>query len=100
MFLRFVFLLITRIARLRLSRREEACRYNPALGITLVSPARVLGGEPLDQHGDLGADRRPSHPVRMGPLAGDQTAVPAEDGAGGDQPVRSQLCRQGAGSAR
>src|SRR5689334_21312096 len=38
----------------------------------LVSPAVVLGGEPLDQRGDLGADRRPSHPVRVGPLAGDQ----------------------------
>ncbi|HXL89905.1 MAG TPA: hypothetical protein VN969_13185 [Streptosporangiaceae bacterium] len=26
----------------------------------LVSPAVVLGGEPLDQLDDLGADRRPS----------------------------------------
>ena len=30
----------------------------------LVSPAAVLGGEPLDQRGDLGADRRSS--VRCG----------------------------------
>jgi len=36
----------------------------------------VLGGEPLDQRGDLGADRRPSDAVRIGPLAGDQAAVP------------------------
>jgi hypothetical protein len=29
----------------------------------LVAPAGVLGGEPLDQRGDLGADRRPSRPL-------------------------------------
>jgi len=38
--------------------------------------------------------RWPSHPVRIGPLAGNQAAVPAQDGAGRDQPVRPQLCRQ------
>ena len=32
--------------------------------------------------------------MRAGPVAGDQAAVPAQDGTGGDQPVRSQLCRQ------
>jgi len=37
----------------------------------LVAPAVVLGGEPLDERGDLGADRRPACPVRVGPLAGD-----------------------------
>src|SRR5882672_5656796 len=58
----------------------------------LVPPAVVLGGEPLDERGDLGADRRPSCPVGVGPLAGDQAAVPAQDGAGGDQPVRPQPC--------
>ena len=57
----------------------------------LVSPAVVLGGKPLDERGDLGADRRPSYPVRVGPLAGDQAAVPAQDGAGGDEPVCSQF---------
>jgi uncharacterized protein (DUF1330 family) len=51
---------------------------------SLISPAVVLGGEPLDERGDLGADRRPSCPVPVGPLAGDQAAVPAQDGAGGD----------------
>jgi hypothetical protein len=59
-----------------------------------VSPAVVLGGEPFDQRGDLGADRRPSRPVRVGPLAGDEAVVPAQDGAGGDQPVHPQLCWQ------
>jgi hypothetical protein len=56
----------------------------------LVSLAVVLGGESLDERGDLGADWRPSRPVRVGPLTGDQTAVPPQDGSGGDQPVRSQ----------
>ena len=60
----------------------------------LVSPAVILGGEPLNQYGDLGADRRPSCPVWVGPLTCDETAVPAQDGAGSDQPVRSQSCRQ------
>ncbi len=52
-----------------------------------VAPAVVFGGEPLDQHGDLGADRRSSDPVRVSPLPGDQVAVPPENGAGRDQPV-------------
>jgi hypothetical protein len=60
----------------------------------LVPPAVVLGGEPPDRRGDLGADRRPPCPVRVSPLAGDQAAVPPQDGAWGDQPVRPQLSRQ------
>ncbi len=32
--------------------------------------------------------------MRIGPLAGDQAAVPAQDDAGGDQPVHPQPCRQ------
>ena len=61
---------------------------------SLVSPAVVLGSEPRDQSSDLGADWLPSRPVRVGPLAGDQAAVPAQDGTGGDQPVHPQPCRQ------
>jgi hypothetical protein len=38
----------------------------------LIPPAVVFGGEPFDERGDLGADRRPACPVRVGPLAGDQ----------------------------
>jgi len=60
----------------------------------LVPPAVVLGGEPFDQRGDLGADRRPSCPVGVGPLASDQAAVPPQDSAGGDQPVHPQPSRQ------
>jgi hypothetical protein len=56
----------------------------------LVSPAGVLDGEPLDERGNIGADRRPACPVRAGPLPGDQTAMPPKDGAGRDQPVHPQ----------
>src|SRR6516165_7808182 len=59
-----------------------------------VSPAAVLGGEQLDERGDLSADRRPSRPVRVRPLAGHQAAVPAQDRTGGDQPVPAQPCWQ------
>ena len=60
----------------------------------LVSPAVVLGGGPLDEHGDPGADRRAPHPVRAGPRPGDQAAVPPQDGARGDQPVHPRAWRQ------
>jgi len=60
----------------------------------LVAPAVVLGGESLDQRGDLGAGRRPSGPVRAGPFPGDQAAVPPQDGTRGDQPVHPQPWRQ------
>jgi hypothetical protein len=60
----------------------------------LIAPAVVLGGESLDERGDLGADRRPAGPVRVGPLPGDQAAVPPQGGTGGDQPVHPQPPRQ------
>jgi hypothetical protein len=60
---------------------------------SLVSPAVFLGGEPLDQRGDLGADRRP-YSVRVGPLPSNQTAVPPQDGTGSNQPTGSQPYRQ------
>ncbi len=47
----------------------------------------VLDGEPLDQRGDLGADRRAACLARVGPFPGDQAAVPPEHGSRGDQPV-------------
>jgi len=84
----------------RLEDLADRGRTNPVAELEqlaldpVVSPAVVLGGEPLDEGGYLGADRRPSCPVGADPLAGDQAAVPAQDGAGGDQPVRSQPCRQ------
>ena len=57
----------------------------------LVTPAVVFGGEPLDQRGDPVVDRGPSRPVRVGPFPGDQTPMPPQDAAGGDQPARPQL---------
>jgi hypothetical protein len=59
-------------------------------------PAVVVGGESFGQRGDLGADRRPSCPVRAGPLPGDQAAVPPQDGAG----VTSRCIRSRAGRSR
>jgi hypothetical protein len=69
----------------------EQCALDP-----LVSPAVVLGGEPRDQRGDLGADWRPSCLVGVGPLPGNQAAVPAQDGAG----VTSRCIRSLAGRIR
>ncbi len=60
----------------------------------LVPPEVVLGGESLDERGDLSAGRRPSRPARIGSLPGDQAPVPAQDGAGGDGPAHPQLCWQ------
>src|SRR5690349_21372839 len=53
----------------------------------LVSPAVVLGGEPPDQRGDVGTDRRSSRAVRKGPFPGDQATVPPKDGSWRDQAV-------------
>ena len=60
----------------------------------LIAPAVVLVGESLDERCDLGADRRPACPVRVGPLRGDQAAVPPQDGTWGDQPTHPQPPRQ------
>jgi hypothetical protein len=56
----------------------------------LVPPGGVLGSEPPDEHGDPGPDRLPPCPVRVSPPPGDQAAMPPQDGAGRDQPVRPQ----------
>ena len=56
----------------------------------LIPPRGVLGGESLDQRGDLGTDRRSARPVRIGPFPGDQAAVLPEHGAGCDQPGHVQ----------
>ena len=68
---------------------HRARSHNSQLHITVV-----LGGEPLDERADLGADRRPSCPVPIRPVAGDQAAVPAQDGTWRDQPVHSRPCWQ------
>jgi hypothetical protein len=60
----------------------------------LIAPAVVLGGESLDERCDLGADRRPACPVRVGPLPGDWAAVPPQDSTWGYQPMHPQPSRQ------
>jgi hypothetical protein len=47
----------------------------------LVSPAMIFSGEPPDQRGDLRADWRSARAARIGPLPGDQTTVPPQDGS-------------------
>ena len=82
---------------LRTRRMVDALTRWPSLSSSpwnLVSPAVVLGGEPRDQRCDLGADWRPSCLVGVGPRPSDQAAVPAQDGAGGDQTVPPQPGRQ------
>ena len=71
-------------------RADPVAEFQQLALDSLVSPAVVLGGEQFDQCGDLGADRRPSCPVGVGPLAGDQAAVLPQDSAGCDQPVHPQ----------
>src|SRR6185437_15748365 len=75
-------------------RADPVAEFQELALDSLVSPAGVLGGEQFDQRGDLGADRRPSCPVGVGPLAGGEAAVPVQDSAGRDQPVPPQPCWQ------
>jgi hypothetical protein len=67
----------------------------PALD-PLITPRRVLLGQSYDQSGQVVADRGPARRLRLAPFAGDQTAVPPQDGAGGDQSAGTQV--PGAGS--
>ena len=62
----------------------------------LVPQPLFLGGEPLDERGDLGADWRSSCPVRAGPLAGDQAAMPVRTVPG----VTSRCIRSVPGRSR
>jgi len=62
----------------------------------LVPPAVILAGERPGQRGDPGAGRGPSRPVRIGPLPGEEVAVPARHGTRGDQPVCPQAPGQDA----
>jgi hypothetical protein len=57
----------------------------------LVAPAGVVAGHLLDQGDDGRVERRPSGPVREGPMPGDQPPVPGQDRGRGDDPVRHQV---------
>ena len=56
----------------------------------LVAPSLVLAGHPFDQRGDRLVDRWATRSVRVGPLLGDQAAMPPYDGGRGDQAVTAQ----------
>lgn len=57
----------------------------------LISPRRVLGGQSHDLGCQVVADRWPARCSRLAPFAGDQTAMPPQDGAGSDQPAGTQV---------
>ena len=59
-----------------------------------VSPARVLPRHPHDQRGEDVVDRWPSGPVRVGPSSAHEAAMPAQDGARGDQAMATQCSGQ------
>jgi hypothetical protein len=61
-----------------------------------VSPGGVLLGEPLDQFAQLVAPARPSPLGPVGPAAGDEPPVPAEQRLGADEERRPAPPRQGA----
>ena len=63
----------------------------------LVAPAGVLPLQADDQLLDLLVERRPPRSTtRVGPCAGDQAAVPAQQGLGPDQEARPASAGQGA----
>jgi hypothetical protein len=55
-----------------------------------VYPCRVLSRQPQHQGADLLASRRAARPARVGPLAGDQTAAPRQQGSRRKQPSAAQ----------
>ena len=65
-----------------------------------VSPGRVLPCQPQHQSADLVARPRAAWPVGLGPLAGDQTAVPCQQGSRRDQPAATQRGGQQPGQGR
>src|SRR5215207_10474628 len=56
----------------------------------LVGPGLVLAGHPFDQRGDHRVDRWATGAARVGPLLGDQAAVPAQDRGRGDRVMPAQ----------
>jgi hypothetical protein len=65
-----------------------------------VSPGRVLPCQPQHQVADLRASPRAAWPVRVGPLAGEETAVPGQEGSRRDQPTTTQRGWQQPGKCR
>ena len=55
-----------------------------------IAPARVVSRHPRHQRGKDVVDRWPSRPVRLGPLAAHEAAMPTQDGARSDQTMATQ----------
>jgi hypothetical protein len=80
-------------------RPDRGCRdLHPGVAVPLGcadSPARVLPPQADDQLLDLLAEPRPPRSTtRVGPGAGDQAAVPAQQGVGPDEEARPARPRQ------
>ncbi|MGC5023023.1 hypothetical protein [Micromonospora sp. DT47] len=54
---------------------------------SLVAPAGIVPGRPLDQTGDGWVDWRATGPVRVGPVVGHEPSMPGQDGGQGDEPM-------------
>ncbi len=61
---------------------------------SLISPAGVLPGHALDQHGQGVLDRWTAEAVGIGPFLGDEVTMPAQDCARRDQAMPPQHRRQ------
>jgi hypothetical protein len=53
----------------------------------LVAPGLILPGHPFDQHSGHVVDRWATRAIRVGPLLGDQAAMPSQDRGWCDQAV-------------
>jgi hypothetical protein len=56
-----------------------------------VSPPRILSCQPEDELAQLAVDARTTGRARVGPLLGDQTSVPGQQGGGCDESVVAQF---------
>ncbi len=69
-------------------------------GTRAVPPGGILPRQPQHQVADLLADRRAARPSRVGPLAGNETAVPGQQRSRRDQTTAPQCGRQQPGQGR
>lgn len=56
-----------------------------------MTPGWILLRQAQHQATDLIVEGRATGPVRVGPLPGNQAAVPCQQCAGGDDPMKAQL---------
>jgi hypothetical protein len=62
-----------------------------------VSPARIITCQANDEFAELVVDAGAAGRVRVGPILGDQAAVPGQQGGWRDEPVAAQFAGQDPG---